>query len=207
MPLAKDVYIHCDVLESLPVENRENWLHELSFLERNLRQQSSALQVGCMDGTRILRLLERRPDLHLTGLDIDASLLEIAKENFKKVGKKVQTVHADITDATLPTRLNTFDAVLCLNNTLGYIADVNAAIANMKELGKTVYLSVYGEAFTDAIARAYFTQLGLAMEKIDGDHFLLRDFGDVRRFMKEDVEKWDGTIEETPLGYMVTIHT
>lgn len=84
MPSAKGIYVHCDELEKLPERHRENWLREIALLKQTLLQDSTVLQVGCMDGTRILALLKECPDLRITGLDIDAALLQKAKRNFRE---------------------------------------------------------------------------------------------------------------------------
>ena len=67
MPSPKDIYVNCDVLEDIPKPNRDNWLKEIDLLRLDLAQNTSVLQVGSMDGTRAMRLLETRPDLKITG--------------------------------------------------------------------------------------------------------------------------------------------
>lgn len=202
MPSADSVYIGCDELDNLPAINRENWLWELEWLAKHLPNNATVLQVGCMDGTRILRLLEKRPDLKITGLDIDEPLLDRAREHFKTAGKSVPLIHANITTAEIQ---DTFDFVLCLNNTLGYIAENERALEQMKRYGKTTIVSVYGEAFDDDAAKEYFDTIGLQFDTVDGNTFRMKDFVQVRRFTKGDVRSWDGKITETPLGYLCDI--
>lgn len=153
MPSPKDVYVNCDVLENIPKPNRNNWIKEIDLLRLELPKNARVLQVGSMDGTRAMRLLETRPDLKITGLEIEAPLVELAKQKVAAAGLHADFVHGDITD---PPTLPSFDYVICLNNTLGYISEQEKAVAGIKKLGKVVIISVYGEKFNDYLARAYF---------------------------------------------------
>lgn len=155
-----------------------------------------------MDGMRIIRLLAKRADLQLTGLEIDKELVRIAGQNLVKKGFQVTFITGDIAN---PPDLPQFDYVICLNNTLGYIMDQNKAIHEMKKLGKVVIISVYGEKFVDILARKYFKQLHLEVEKIEHNIFSMKDFSKVKRFTKEEVESWGGRVIETPVGYFCTL--
>lgn len=197
------IYTHCDELEHLPELFRCNWLWELDRLAGILPEKATALQVGSMDGTRILRLLEKRPDVRITGLEIDAALAERARENLTSVSAKTSIVTGDILDP--PADLQRSQYVLCLNNTLGYIADEPSALSQMKKLGARVIVSVYGEQCTDALAREYFLLLGLEIDHIENHHFIFKDFTSVKRYTREEVERWGGEITETPLGYLCTL--
>lgn len=152
-------YLRCDQLEKLPIICRDNWLFELDYLADSLPIKSNIIQVGCMDGTRLLSLLNRRPDLNCTGLDCEADLLELAKEKLNDF--EVKLVLVDITKYRPVTNEDKFDYAICLNNTLGYIDDAESAVNNMKSLGKTVINSVYGEEFTNDLAKDYFECLGI----------------------------------------------
>jgi len=192
--MTNDFYLRCDELDALPAINRENWLFELDLLEKILPKNSNVLQVGCMDGTRIIKLLERRPDLHMTGLDIEKEFLEIAERSFTKTGPQVRLIQADITKPQ--NDLGHYDFVICLNNTLGYIAEANTAIENMRRLSDTVIVSVYGEKFTDEVAKKYYDEIGLPAS--ERNH--------VKRFTQEEVTSWSNTITKTPLGYFCVIN-
>jgi methylase of polypeptide subunit release factors len=203
MPLPKNVYTQCDELNNIPKPNKDNWLREIDLMTQELKPNAKVLQVGCMNGIRIMALLEKRPDLVITGLDLEKEILELAKENFEKFGIKANLVHGDI---TRPPELGYFDYVTCLNNTLGYIAEEKKAIKNMKKLEETVILSVYGEKFTDGLARAYFKSINLELTGIDHNIFHTKEFINVKRYIKEEVEGWGGKIIETPIGYFVVIN-
>ena len=197
-------YINCDKLDNIPKINRDNWLAEIELLKKEIPQKAKVLQVGCMDGTRIISLLRVRPDLVITGLDIAKRLLDIAKDNLKVANLKAGLVEGDITQS-LP--LSGFDYVICLNNTLGYINDEHIAIENMKRLGKKVILSVYGEKFTNDLGLAYFKSIGLKIKQIKDDIFQAEGFGNIKRYTRIEVNSWGGEVTETPIGYFCVIDT
>src|SRR5258708_20679953 len=86
MPSPIENLIHCDELDRLPEAHRANYLAELEILSRELPVGTAALQVGSMDGERIIRLLRLRPDLRLTGLEIDSELADLARTNIATPG-------------------------------------------------------------------------------------------------------------------------
>jgi len=202
MPAAEDVYSKCDDLDNIPPEMRDNYLCESELLAELLPRNSSVLQVGSMDGERIIRLLKLRPDLQAAGLELEEFFVKTAKERIAKAGFKAEFIHGDITS---PPNLPTFDYVICLNNTLGYIQEEEKALDGMKALGKKLIISVYGERFTDKLAKRYFASIGLRVDQIKGDLFEMKDFTSVRHYHRQDVEKWKGVITETPVGYFCSI--
>ncbi len=207
MTLQKNIYVKCDELDNIPPLNKENWLYEIQLLKNLLRINAKVLQVGCMDGTRILALLKERADLIVTGLDVQKDLLDIAKQKIRKANVKVNLILADITKPLPSLSIGKFDYVLCLNNTLGYISDEQKAIDNMRKLGDKVILSVYGEKFTNELASEYFRSINLTVEKIDNNIFLTKELGNIKRYTKKEVEKWGGGIFDTPIGYLSVITT
>ena len=202
MPKPENVYINCDDLNNLPTLMRTNYLFESQLLTKLLPPKSRVLQVGSMDGKRAIRLLTDRPDLQLTGLEIEKPLVDAANTQVAEAGFKLESIHGDITN---PPKLPVFDDVICLNNTLGYISSWDKAIAGMKELGGKVVVSVYGENFSDALAEEYFSLLGLKIEQIQGNLFLMEDFTPVKRFSKREVETFSSKIVETPVGYFCIV--
>lgn len=198
MPQPKDVYVNCDVMENIPIPNRDNYLKEIELLRHEFSANAQILQVGSMDGSRVIRLLEARPDLKITGLEIEADLVEFARQNLKAAGLYADFIQGDI---TAPPTLPHFDYVICLNNTLGYIPDQTKAIENMKQLGQVI-ISVYGEKFIDDLALSYFKSIHLDVNQIKNDFFIMKDFTTVKRYSKIEVESWGGKIIDTPIGYL-----
>jgi ubiquinone/menaquinone biosynthesis C-methylase UbiE len=202
MPKATDVYVKCDELDNIPKPNRDNWLFEIEMLKKELSPNASVLQVGCMDGTRIIAILKERPDVRITGLDFEKEMISSSRKNIRRAGLKADFIHADITK---PVPVAGFDYVICLNNTLGYIPEEQKAVENMKRLGKTVILSVYGEKFTDELAEKYFKSISLELTGIEGDIFHTKEFVNVKRYTRKKVEEWKGKVIETPIGYFCVI--
>lgn len=193
--------IRWDKLDVLPKQNRVNWLFELKLLEREISKNASVLQVGCADATRMIAILERRPDLKITGLDIEKSFIPLAKKKLQNSGLNAHLIYGDITH---PPKMVTFDWVICLNNTLGYIADDRRAIENMKKLGKKVIVSVYGERFDNELARDYFRAINMGDVTIS-NNTMKTERGTVKRYTRDEVESWGGKIIDTPIGYFVGI--
>ena len=198
MPQPENVYIKCDDLDNIPPSMRDNYLYETKLLSEKLPKNSTLLQVGSMDGERAIRLLNVRPDLKITGLEIEEPLVKLAKQKVSKAGVNMEPIRGDITN---PPDLPKFDYVICLNNTLGYISSQQKALAGMRKLGKEVIVSVYGEKFTDDLARKYFEAIGLSINSIQDHTFLMEDFTAVKRYDRGTVESWGGDITETPVGY------
>lgn len=185
-------YLLCDQLEKLPVLNKENWLFEIDVLTRTLPHRARILQIGSCDGTRIIRLHERRPDLILSGLEIDPELHKIAQQKITEAGITANLICGDITN---PHGLPGYDYVLCLNNTLGYIPDEAAAMKHMKKLGKHVIISVFGEDFNTDRAQEYFAALEI------------KDYSWIRTYTEAQVRSWGGHMTITPLGYLANIRS
>src|SRR5438128_585867 len=131
MPHPKVVYPKADELENLPALMCENYLYESKLLCEKLSKSATVLQVGSMDGERAIRLLKERPDLKFSGLEIEASLVELANKKTASAGFKVRSILGDITD---PPNLPRFEYVICTNNTLGYIPNEKAALQNMAKI-------------------------------------------------------------------------
>ena len=196
-------YSDFDELDNLPALNRENYIFETEFLAEHIPQKSKVLQVGSMDGIRAVRLLRIRLDIDFTGLDIDEDLTAEARRNVQSEKLPAQFVLGDITDP--PEGLTNFDLVICLNNTLGFIPDTQKAISEMRRLGRQAYISVFGESFTDDLARQYFGQVGVHVDKITGDRFET-SIGTLKRFSRHEINSWaPKNITKTPLGYMALV--
>lgn len=91
------VFARCDDLDAIPRVNRENYLLELDLLAAQLPVGARVLQVGSMDGRRLLRLEGRRPDLRLTGLEIEPAFVELAQRSADP-GTAATFVRGDITN-------------------------------------------------------------------------------------------------------------
>lgn len=196
----ENALIKADELQLLPSGNRENYEFELEYLVDELPVGASILQVGSMDGVRAIRLMRRRPDLHFTGLDIDPSLVELARQNVVEAGVNASFVLGDI---CMPPDLPSYDYVLCLNHTLGYISDWRTAISNMRRLGGVVVVSVYTEAFDDSSAE-YFALLGMPVDGVADGAFVLTNGWNIHKFAWSDLDELGGSSIQTPIGRLIS---
>jgi release factor glutamine methyltransferase len=85
-----------------------------------LGEGSRVLDVGTGSGAVALALKDERPDLELTGSELSAAALELARANGRRLGLEVDWLHADLL-AGVPDE---FDAVLA---NLPYVADAARA--------------------------------------------------------------------------------
>lgn len=92
MPKAEDVYVNSDDLDNIPALMKSNYLYESKLLVKLLPEKSHVLQVGSMDGIRAIRLLGERPDLQLSGLEIEEHLVRLAKATVRNAGVKAKVV-------------------------------------------------------------------------------------------------------------------
>lgn len=201
--MPQDSYVRFDELDGLPMPNRDNYVFELDYFAFRLPKRDRVLQVGSMDGVRILRLLGRRPDLAITGLEIDPDLVNLSNRHVRDSGREAAFITADITAP--PANLGYFDSALCLNNTLGFIPDYPAALQNMRNHAGKTYVSVFGEKFDDRLAIEYFGSVGLEVDATDTDTFMVRHVGPVRRFRHDEAASWGTILTATPLGYLIAV--
>jgi len=96
------------------------------------RKTSSILDIGCGDGVRFQRLLERINFERALAMDSSSEMVSLAKLNTRAVVVLADIGNSDI-DAIVPIR---FDVILCLWNVLGHIEGSVArerAILNMSQ--------------------------------------------------------------------------
>jgi release factor glutamine methyltransferase len=70
---------------------------------------ASVLDVGTGSGAVALALKDERPDLSITGSDVSAAALEVARANGRRLGLAVRWAHADLLDGVPED----FETVLC----------------------------------------------------------------------------------------------
>ena len=203
MPSPEKVYIRCDDLDAIPLLMKDNYLFETEQISKILSPRSTVLQIGSMDGERAIRLQKVRPDLKISGLEIEKSLVEIAKQKIARISFNIKPILGDITN---PPKLAKFDYVICLNNTLGYIPNQQKSLDGMISLGNEIIVSVYGEKFTNSLAKEYFDSLGLSIKQIKNNEFIMEDFSTVKRYTGSQVKNWASEVINTPVGYFCIIN-
>jgi ubiquinone/menaquinone biosynthesis C-methylase UbiE len=112
-----------DILKLTPAQARDEFLSHLK-----LRLGAWILDVGIGTGGNFARLLERRRDLELFGLDISIEMLRQAE---RKLAKLTKAVDLSVAFAErLPFRPNTFDAVIHVG-AINEFHDPGAALTEM----------------------------------------------------------------------------
>jgi SAM-dependent methyltransferase len=146
---------------SLPsVSDPDYWNHNVHYQPLILRAVPrgcvSALDVGCGDGRLVRRLAERCA--HVTGIDLDARMIAVAKGGTERPG--ISFIEADFFRYPFP---ETFDFI-CANTTLHHM-DFGQALNTIGRLLRPGgRMAVIGLA-RDASARDYLT--GAAAIPID----------------------------------------
>lgn len=93
-----------------------------------LKEGSRVLDLGCGTGRHSIAL--RRRGMRVTGVDSSARLLRIALDRAERVGAFPSWIRGDARG--LPLRAGSFDAAICLFNTIGYGTDAEA-VAMLRE--------------------------------------------------------------------------
>ncbi|MBZ0283410.1 MAG: class I SAM-dependent methyltransferase [Anaerolineae bacterium] len=100
----------------------------------NIPQHGHVLDVGCGYGGLSIVLAELRPDLHITGLDIETAALESAAQYARQ--KELANVTFEQGDAhRLKYEDNRFDAVVC-QTVLTHVDDAEAVVREMARVLK-----------------------------------------------------------------------
>jgi len=93
------------------------------------RAYQDALDVGCGTGALLLRLLERRPGLHATGIDSSAGMLAVARDKLAGCGVDLRQGNAD----SLPLPAHSVD-LMTMANMLHYVARPSLACAEARRV-------------------------------------------------------------------------
>lgn len=113
---------------------------------------ASVADVGTGSGAVALALKHERPDLELTGIDISAGALAVARENARRLGLAVGFVQSDLLDG------GSYDAVLA---NLPYVAAGDVELA--PEIARyEPARALYGGADGLDVLRRLIARLGLA---------------------------------------------
>ncbi len=95
--------------------------HELPFFRELIKKYNvkTLLDLGCGPGMHAITLAQQL-GVSVVGVDVDADMLEVARENVNKAGleDKISFIHGDI--FAVPDVMKV-DAMICLGNALGII--------------------------------------------------------------------------------------
>jgi ubiquinone/menaquinone biosynthesis C-methylase UbiE len=112
-------------------------LQETCIEKLELADGDKLLCAGIGTGNEILHILEKNPDVHITGIDLSGTALNRVRRKAAKKGASVETRLMDVQKLEFPD--NTFDKVLCIHVT-DFVKDSAKASAEllrvMKKNGK-----------------------------------------------------------------------
>lgn len=99
------------------------------------------LDLGVGSGRALSAMLRRRPDVHVTAVDLAPNMLRKARVLFESEGlsDRVDLVQADITDLPAGLSIESWDAISCMW-TLHQLPDLNILRSVLKQIA-SVYLS------------------------------------------------------------------
>lgn len=97
----------------------------------DLKKEDRILDLCCGHGRHSIELCKRGYK-NITLFDYSDHLLKIAKTNSKKLGFKINIVQGNAVDTKI--KASSFDHVLLLGNSLGYMIDSNADLLILKEI-------------------------------------------------------------------------
>jgi SAM-dependent methyltransferase len=189
--------------------NAANFAFEEQVVPLHLAGLERGLQVGCMDGTRVVSFSKAAPGVHVDGLEINETSTAIARQNVRDAGLASHIILGDIMAPPPELQPASYDLVYATNNTLGYLDDPRVALDRMRSLsrGKVLVSLFSDERFTDKIAREYFTRMKMDIDalSIQGNDFIFDDGNSdptiIRRFNRDEVLAWGGKLTKTPLGF------
>lgn len=130
-------------------------------------------------------------DVQLTGIDLSAEMLAIARDRAAELGRQVQLRQGDA--HALPFDDDSFDTVVCTFG-LCAIPDIDAALNEMTRVlrPRGTLILVDHVASSSRVARGVQRALELVTVPIGGEHFLRRPLAKLRQrpFTVERVERF-----------------
>jgi glycine/sarcosine N-methyltransferase len=110
--------------------------HELPFFDALFRGKKvgHVLDAACGTGQHAIALAER--GYKVTGTDLSAAMIERARENATRAGVHVNFVVAGL--GQLASLDETFDAALCLGNSLPHLLTPEALVAALVDFGQVL---------------------------------------------------------------------
>jgi ubiquinone/menaquinone biosynthesis C-methylase UbiE len=104
-----DYYIAPSILELSRIDFQENFVN---MVGSNCR----LLDVGCGGGHQAIDIVQRRPDIHITGLDLSPEQIKRAQKRARKLGLEKQVQFLEGTSLDLPFSNEDFDHVYSIGS-------------------------------------------------------------------------------------------
>lgn len=185
----KNINFWEDVLNDMPKAYKRSLEKEEKWLIKNVKKDSSILEVGCGDGRSLKQLLPITKNL--VGIDHDKTAVDLAKKNFKNNSEvKMLLQNAK----KLKFKDNSFDFVICMTTFANFGKDKFRILKEMKRVVKKkgfILISVFSEdAFKERMK--IYKKLKAPIRKIKGTTVIFADsLGDgdniSEQFSKEEL--------------------
>ncbi len=97
---------------------------KLDFLEsyiEKIKPPGRILDVGCAVGQCTSAMTQSFPEINFTGIDLDAEMIEIAKNENTRLHPRLEFQLMNMNDLNIHFKPATFDLVYCLGNTLVHL--------------------------------------------------------------------------------------
>lgn len=159
--------------ESLEAEALKKWLEkEDEWLIQNVPEKAKVLDVGCGFGRHAQLLLDRCKPGCVTGIDINVSMINRARELVKVYGREKLKFYVDDAAELACCNDNEFDVVVCMTNTLGNInpEKQKACLEQIKRVvkpGGKILISVYSILQGTRVRLRSYEAVGLHMVEKD----------------------------------------
>ncbi len=179
---------------------RWNWLAAYNFCtgRKPARQDIRILDAGCGSGVGTEYLVHLNPQTHVTGIDLSAGTLAVAKERCQRSGaNRVQFHHLSLYDADqLPGEFEMINCVGVLHHTPDPIRGIQA-LAKKLAPGGIFHIFVYGELgrwevklMQQAIALLQGEQRGDYRDGVQVGRQIFASLPENNRLVKREQERW-----------------
>lgn len=166
--------------------------HVVDVLRRRSRADASLLELGCGSGRMLSTIQAREPELRLTGLDLSASQIELARRSHPAI----EFVHGN--GEALPFADGSFDYVVFFD----YLEHIEKPAASLAEMHRV--LAPGGQLHF--VCPAEGQSVYWLSRKVTGRHFKEQTAGHIQQFSRRDLERLVATAGFRPTGLRFSYH-
>lgn len=172
---------------SVMPESYKMWFDlEKKYLQKNIKKNSSVLEIGCGDGRSLNYIINLASKI--VGIDIDEKAINDAESNLDGIDFRV----AD--GKNLPFKDSSFDYIICMTTPANFGDDKDKFYSEMKRVVKydgEIILSVFNEDALEERMKSYKT-IGLKIKSVEKGKIIFSDSCDVgvsEQFSKIELEE------------------